>query len=504
MGAYENPPLLTPPNYGQIMMQNFWSVYKMTKEALAKPADPEVEARGKLVEKDYTNFMKKMDDFKAGGMVVNVEKELRKKRKIFKKAGDQFKIDGNEDAYYNALDLANGYLDKTILGAETIVAENNARDEIQNISSYQPEIGVTGFYQAAIARNVVQHQNSETGEMMYAYLPTDQSGNLIINEKFDGKNDFLIVSEADLRKKGVYGVVENREAELGEIKTLMNNIHIKNKLNPIAEKSVKKENGMINTYSEKKFKEEGYDPTNNILVDNQVTEFFADDSAAGSGYHDWLITAYSPDDIYEKIISDQTTMSNEDKSILRTIIDEKSFSNVTQDGRSLSEGTAKEYLIKAMKRFLVDEIIQESGDMPTGPTRSGQRFDTKDPNTPPTQEEKEAIVSEDINWLLSPTTDPSELKSTYVDRKKWGNRFITDIKIITEGTYPSTISAPDAPFKVKFMLGTPGKQTDSSDIPTATIDLNSIEDRIKLFEFNIPQGMSKEEIKLAKQLIRLP
>ena len=147
-------------------------------------------------------------------MVVNVEKELREKRKVFRKAGQKFKIDGDEDAYYNALDLANSYLDKTILGSETIVAENNARNEIQNISSYQPEIGVTGFYQAAAARNVIQHQNSETGEMIYAYLPTDQDGNLIINEKFDGKNDFVIVPESELRKRGVYGIVENRTGEL--------------------------------------------------------------------------------------------------------------------------------------------------------------------------------------------------------------------------------------------------------------------------------------------------
>lgn len=497
MGAYENPPLLTPPNYGQIMMQNFWSVYKMTKEALAKPADPNVEARGKLVEKDYNTFIKKMDDFKAGGMVVNVEKELREKRKIFRKAGQKFKIDGDEDAYYNALDLANGYLDKTILGSETIVAENNARNEIQNISGYQPEIGVTGFYQAAAARNVIQHQNSETGEMIYAYLPTDQDGNLIINEKFDGKNDFLIVSESELRKRGVYGVVENRTGELNEIKTLMNNIHIKNQLNPIAEKNVKEENGMINTYSVKKFKTEGYNPINSILVDKQVTQFFADDAAAGSGYVDWLTKNYTSDEIYEKIISDQGTMSEADKSILKTIIEEQSFSNVTQDGHSLSEGTAKEYLIKAMKRFLADEIIQESGDMPTAPVRSGQRF-AKEEEEGLSDEEKENAIKPDINWVLLPPDNLDALKKQYVDRKKWDGKTITDIKVIGGSRFM------DGPFNVKFMLGKSGEQTDSDDIPTATIDLNDVDDRISLFNFNIPKGMTNEEIKLARELIRLP
>ena len=83
MGAYENPPLLTPPNYGQIMMQNFWSMYKMTKELTAKPVDPLKAAREKVGADWIKDAEKAVRDARKDSTYLDVNKMLRQeKRKI--------------------------------------------------------------------------------------------------------------------------------------------------------------------------------------------------------------------------------------------------------------------------------------------------------------------------------------------------------------------------------------------------------------------------------------
>ena len=307
MGAYENPPLLTPPNYGQIMMQNFWSMYKMTKELTAKPVDPLKAAREKVGADWIKDAEKAVRDARKDSTYLDVNKMLRQeKRKINQYTqgyiNGTISADEFDEFRYGSDELLNSLTGlNTALDGE--IADLYELQKSNTISGYQPNSAYLGMLHAKKSGTLRVHQNKNGQIGGVSFMPVDEKGNYI-----EGA-DPVILSIEQLRTPGVNNINVSYASDFNEITKSLEKRHITDQLSDFDFTETIEEGGLKKTYKQKSYKDPNYNPVEAIMGDAQFNKPYEDEMTAGSIWHDVVMKKFGKEDIKNAIKNDKNYLA---------------------------------------------------------------------------------------------------------------------------------------------------------------------------------------------------
>jgi len=462
MGAYENPPLLTPPNYGQIMMQNFWSMYKMTKELTAKPADPLKAAREKVGADWIKEAEKAVRDARKDSTYLDVNKMLRQEKRKINQYTQSYingtiSADEFDEFRYGSDELLNSLTGlNTALDGE--IADLYELQKSNTISGYQPNSAYLGMLHAKKSGTLRVHQNKDGQIAGVSFMPVDEKGNYI-----EGA-DPVILSIEQLRTPGVNNINVSYASDFNEITKSLEKRHITDQLSDFDFTETIEEGGLKKTYKQKSYKDPNYNPVEAIMGDAQFNKPYEDEMTAGSIWHDVVMKKFGKDDIINAIKNDKNylALNESDKEIMLQIANQGGYYDVNKNGEELSKkGAALEILNNVSRRLIAEDIVNNSQDKPKERQLTG---------TSPLKKEEEGIPEKEIlakgGWIYNPPKTSQSLQEIYGNKNiKYGNKTIIEIR-------PSSGYNINGKFPVDIYLGNEGEDVKDNAVPE-TIDLGN-------------------------------
>ena len=355
MGAYENPPIITPPNYGEIFMKNFISMYDYTRKLKAeKAADPGKASRIKEVKDAQKDYRRESKAVRKGATGIELTKVIDNGRTFINDISNQY-VSGSmswED-YNNGINKADNLLNTLNTLKDRFALEGQALEELEKagISNYQtsPAGGlITAFKNNQVIPEV--DENYELTGLTYTML--DNEGNPITQ---------TIPIDA-LSDKRFFSVNESYVGEYGTLKESLEKIYAgENRLEAAFEKTTKTTSGSVT----KKYRgwKNNYDPSNAIENSKELDIVLNSDQNAGSIYEDILTLNWS-DDQYKQLATDlikENKLSGKNAEILREIIESKEYSNINIAGEQLDgKVSAKNIINNWSKKQIATEIANRA------------------------------------------------------------------------------------------------------------------------------------------------
>ena len=355
MGAYENPPIITPPNYGEIFMKNFISMYDYTRKLKAeKAADPGKASRIKEVRDAQKDYRRESKAVKRGATGIELTKVIDNGRTFINDISNQY-VSGSIswEEYNNGINKADNLLNTLNTLKDRFALEGQALEELEKagISNYQtsPAGGlITAFKNNQVIPEV--DENYELTGLTYTIL--DNEGNPITQT----------IPIDVLSDKRFFSVNESYVGEYGALKESLEKIYAgENRLDAAFEKTTKTASGSIT----KKYRgwKNNYDPSNAIENSKELDIVLNSDENAGSIYEDILTLNWS-DDQYKQLATDlikENKLSGKNAEILREIIESKEYSNINIAGEQLDgKVSAKNIINNWSKKQIATEIANRA------------------------------------------------------------------------------------------------------------------------------------------------
>ena len=388
MGAYENPPIITPPNYAQIFLQNFMSMYQFAKGIQDKKnADPGLQGRITETRQDTKTYQKESRAVAKGALNLEVKKLLRNGRQQINEA-------------------AGKYVRKEITWEEYNTAINQPMDMLAELSAFNNLFAKENeAYKTLLERGESLYQISPVGGLLNAYergqiIPILNDDLRVEGVKYTMENEFgddvtVNVGIEDIKKKGFFNVIESYISEMPELKESLKKIYAgKDRLAEVKDIETKND-GYSVTKRYQGFAEKGYNPSNSIFNSKELSVVYANDENAGSIYKDYHTLNWS-DEQYKNLATElinEYKLEGNDAKVFREIVEAKQFSNVNGSGIGIkNELGVKGILSNWSKRKLSNEIAS-MGVQPIDGLVIDESFD----NTTSSDDKKEVKLDELVN-----------------------------------------------------------------------------------------------------------
>ena len=355
MGAYENPPLLTPPNYGEIFMKNFMSMFQYTRKLKAeKSADPGKANRIKEAKAARQDYRKESKAVRKGATGVELTKVIDNGRTFINDISNKY-IAGSIswDEYNNGINKADGLLNTLNTLKDRFALEGQALEELEKagISNYQTS-PAGGLITAFKNNQVIPEVNEDYELTGLTYTIYDKENNPITQ---------TIPIDA-LSDKRFFSVNESYATEYGGLKESLEKIYAgKDRLDVSFEKTTKTDTGSVT----KKYRgwKNNYDPAIAIENSKELAIVLNSDENSGSIYED-ILTLNWDDDQYKQLATDlikENKLTGNNAEILREIIESGEYRNIDFSGDELDgKVSAKNIINNWSKKQIAQEISNKA------------------------------------------------------------------------------------------------------------------------------------------------
>jgi len=476
MGAYENPPIITPPNYGEIFMKNFITMFDYTKKLKAeKTTDPGKANRIKEAKAAMQDYRKESKAVRKGATGVELTKVIDNGRTFINDISNKY-IAGSIswDEYNNGINKADGLLNTLNTLKDRFALEGQALEELEKagISNYQTS-PAGGLITAFKNNQVIPEVNEDYELTGLTYTIYDKKNNPITQ---------TIPIDA-LSDKRFFSVNESYVTEYGGLKESLEKIYAgKDRLDVSFEKTTKTDTGSVT----KKYRgwKNNYDPAIAIENSKELAIVLNSDENAGSIYEDILTLNWDKDQyiaLANELIKENKLTGN-NAEIFREIIESGEYRNIDFSGDELEgkvsakniinnwskKQIAKEISNKANSEYLFKgEVTKQTIENDVDKSIGEKTFD---------------LINETINTDFS-KMDAKDVENFWINQK-FGNSEILNVKRIV-GADPSP-----GDNTLQFTISVGG----TSQVETPPFNLNSPLDRKKLGDRLIDAaGLSKDE-----------
>lgn len=467
MGAYENPPIITPPNYGEIFMKNFIAMFDYTRKLKAeKAADPGKANRIKEAKAAMQDYRKESKAVRKGATGVELTKVIDNGRTFINDISNQYIAGGiSWEDYNNGINKADGLLNTLNTLKDRFALEGQALEELEKagISNYQTS-PVGGLITAFKNNQVIPEVNEDYELTGLTYTIYDKENNPITQ---------TIPIDA-LSDKRFFSVNESYATEYAGLKESLEKIYAgKEKLDASFEKTTKTDTGSVT----KKYRgwKNNYDPAIAIENSTELKVVFNSDENAGSIYEDILTLNWDDDDyiaLADELIKENKLTGN-NAEILREIIESKQYRNIDSSGDEL-EGkvSAKSIINNWSKKQIAQEIANKANsEYLFKGVVTKETIDEKEKGIP----EKEILAKG--GWIYNPPKTSESLQEIYGNKNiKYGTKTIIEIR-------PSSGYNINGKFPVDIYLGNEGEDVKANAVPE-TIDLGNQKVQEKLLNNN--------------------
>jgi len=355
MGAYENPPIINPPNYGEIFMKNFITMFDYTKKLKAeKAADPGKANRIKEAKAARQDYRKESKAVRKGATGVELTKVIDNGRTFINDISNKY-ISGSIswDQYNNGINKTDGLLNTLNTLKDRFALEGQALEELEKagISNYQTS-PVGGLITAFKNNQVIPEVNEDYELTGLTYTIYDKENKPITQ---------TIPIDA-LSDKRFFSVNESYVTEYAGLKESLEKIYAgKDRLDASFEKTTKTDTGSI-TKKYTKWKN-NYNPAIAIQDSTELAIVFNSDENAGSIYEDILTLNWGDEDytaLADELIK-ENKLTGKNAEILREIIQSKEYSNINIAGEQLDKKvSAKNIINNWSKKQIAEEISNKA------------------------------------------------------------------------------------------------------------------------------------------------
>lgn len=355
MGAYENPPIITPPNYGEIFMKNFMSMSQYARKVKAeKSADPGKANRIKEAKTAMQDYRKESKAVRKGATGVELTKVIDNGRTFINDISNKY-IAGSIswDEYNNGINKTDGLLNTLNTLKDRFALEGEALEKLEKagISNYQTS-PAGGLITAFKNNQVIPEVNEDYELTGLTYTIQDKEGNPITQ---------TIPIEA-LADKRFFTVNESYVTEYAGLKKSLEKLYAgEERLDASFEKTIKTDTGSI-TKKYTKWRN-NYDPANAIQNSAELDIVLKSDENAGSIYEDILTLNWS-DDQYAALADElikENKLTGSNAEILREIIESKEYRNIDSSGDELDgKVSAKAMINNWSKKQIAQEIANKA------------------------------------------------------------------------------------------------------------------------------------------------
>lgn len=355
MGAYENPPIITPPNYGEIFMKNFMSMFQYASKLKAeKSVDPGKANRIKEVRNAQKDYRKESKAVSKGATGVELTKVIDNGRTFINDISNQYASGSiSWDEYNNGINKTDGLLNTLNTLKDRFALEGQALEELEKagISNYQTS-PAGGLITAFKNNQVIPEVNEDYELTGLTYTISDNEGNPITQ---------TIPIDA-LSDKRFFSVNESYVGEYGALKNSLEEIYAgKNRLEAEFERTTKTASGSVT----KKYRgwKNNYDPATAIENSQELAVVLNSDENAGSIYEDILTLNWNDEDytaLADELIKENKLTGN-NAEILREIIESKEYRNIDSSGDKLDgKVSAKNIINNWSKKQIANEISNKT------------------------------------------------------------------------------------------------------------------------------------------------
>ena len=341
MGAYENPPLIQTPNYGEIIarnVQNIMAIINQRKEE-EKTQTKEKESKFLAAGEKKTDFAKRAGSIKAGGLTSDINDYAFK-------LVDKNSL--NEDAFAKGDISAEEYANNKALYEQSLMKLSNTGTAVRefataikdmDLSAYQENASIIGLVEAY--KNGAISVEEVDGSHELHYMIGDQK---------------MVVDESMLGDPNTWSVVEKFDSD--DITTDLAKI-VENQINQEVTSIATTDDGRLTTSEERYSQAYGTEEKRmNQIMQNKVVAGL-DKQELGSYYMDSVSANINAEnDVDLNAVLDAQNLTDEQKSQIKQDVAEGFWSNrdFTNDGISVNSG---DILREVAKRKLAREVLDK-------------------------------------------------------------------------------------------------------------------------------------------------
>jgi len=313
MGAYENPRIITPPDYGEIFRRNFQASKQMVESAFAR-----AEARREKIRKEEQQIDDKIlqfdllrQDIKAGDLTGSLQNATN----------------------FLADDYAENETNRNNISRETY---NKKRLSLFRKLNEMKQIGAFLEQQSKTIKDLDVSAFQKNGAGAYGFLKAYQDNKIkfqFVGDDIEmyylgGKDDkeLIVVDSDNLKDANFFNLNEKNIITENEKKQLTAGIQLTQSFQTTTNKG-----GKQTTVSTKKYNKSKDELINDIANSNKMNEYFSDVEDAGSIFVD---TIYNKSNISSleldaDTISKKNGLSAEEAALFKKNISEGNYEDIT-------------------------------------------------------------------------------------------------------------------------------------------------------------------------------
>ena len=342
MGAYQNPPLIQMPNYGEIVARNVQNIMAIVNQRKEKQEGLVKERENKFLKagEQKTAFAKKAQNIKAGALTENVNDiafSLVDKNSInedlFAKGEITAEEYSNNKSQYEM--VLNG-----LSGTGAAVREFSENIKDLDLSSYQENAPIIGLIEAY--KNGAVDAEIIDGQVELHYMAGDQK---------------IVVDQSMLNDPNTWSVVEKFDSD--EITTELAKV-VEQQINNQVTNEYSTENGVVLTTEERYSQAYGTKEQRiDQIMQNKVVSGL-DRQELGSYYMDRVsadIDAKSDEDL--NAVLDAYGLSEEQKSQVKSDVSQGVWSSRDFKNNDKKPVNSGDILREVAKRKLAKEVLDK-------------------------------------------------------------------------------------------------------------------------------------------------
>lgn len=363
MGAYENPPLIVQPNYGEIFAQNAQNIIAIAEQRKKEKEQEQKEKEAKFLQASErkTEYARRATNLKAGALTENVNQiglELTDKYFVNEDLFAKGEITAEEYATNKAKyeSVLNG-----ISSTGTTIREFEAIIKDMELSNFQPGGEVLGLIKA-------YKEGKVDAEII--------DGRLELKYEVDGK--VFDVDEAWLSNPNSWNVVEKFDSDtvtdgLAEL--------LKKQITDEASQTIQTADAKITTSEQRYSKAYGtIEDRRNQLLSNSIVKGL-DQNELGSYYKDRIVPNMSAADIesLDKMLKSENyaVLTDEQKNKIKSIVQNGDWSN-----EKIKVGDQEVNIASVLTEFSKRRLVEEAmNKVPAPATRTATVIDQTTPET---------------------------------------------------------------------------------------------------------------------------